>query len=116
LIAAAGRHINMSYRRTWLLVDDLNHLFRAPLVASQIGGLRGGGAALTDLGRSVTGHYRAIEAAAQTAGRSHIAALAVALTEMPPAASRIILKKASPLAVKRRIALFSKDLCRGVGL
>jgi hypothetical protein len=43
---------------------------------------------LTDFGRSVTGHYRAIEAATQTAGRSHIAALAVALAEIPPAASR----------------------------
>jgi len=36
-IAAAGRHMNMSYRRAWLLVDDLNRLFRAPLVASQTG-------------------------------------------------------------------------------
>lgn len=85
--------MNMSYRRAWLLVDDLNRLFRAPLVASQIGGARGGGAALTDLGRSVTRHYRAIEAAAHTAGRSHIAALAVALAEMPAAGSRDPSKK-----------------------
>jgi molybdate transport system regulatory protein len=92
-ISAAARHINMSYRRAWLLVDDLNHLFRAPLVASQIGGAHGGGAALTDLGRSVTRHYRAIEAAAQTAGRSHIAALAISLAEMPPTASRNQSKK-----------------------
>ena len=60
-IAAAGRQMGMSYRRAWLLVDSLNHCFRAPVVASQAGGPHGGGASLTEFGHSVVRHYRAVE-------------------------------------------------------
>ena len=31
-ISAAGREMGMSYRRAWLLVDEINQIFRAPLV------------------------------------------------------------------------------------
>jgi molybdate transport system regulatory protein len=85
-IAAAGRQMNMSYRRAWLLIDDLNQAFRQPVVASQIGGAHGGGAVLTDLGCAVVRHYRAAEAAAQAAGAAHIGALSAALAD-PPAES-----------------------------
>ncbi len=37
-ISAAGRAMNMSYRRAWLLVDALNRTFRAPVVATRLGG------------------------------------------------------------------------------
>ena len=47
-ISAAGRALGMSYRRAWLLVDELNRLFAAPVVTTQMGGSHGGGAALTD--------------------------------------------------------------------
>jgi molybdate transport system regulatory protein len=52
-ISAAGRAHAMSYRRAWLLVDELNQLFSASLVTAHHGGLRGGGAALTDEGRRI---------------------------------------------------------------
>jgi molybdate transport system regulatory protein len=63
--------MDMSYRRAWLLVEAMNRTFQAPLVATQHGGPRGGGASLTELGRHVLGQYRAIEreAAAAAAGR-----------------------------------------------
>jgi molybdate transport system regulatory protein len=32
-ISAAGRAMNMSYRRAWLLVDAMNRTFHAPVVA-----------------------------------------------------------------------------------
>lgn len=80
-ISAAGRHMDMSYRRAWLLVDDLNQSFRQPVVTSQVGGAHGGGAALTELGCAVVRHYRAIEAAAQAAGAPHIGALAASLAD-----------------------------------
>jgi molybdate transport system regulatory protein len=80
-ISEAGRQMGMSYRRAWLLVDNLNHCFRTPVVASQTGGLHGGGASLTDFGRAVVQHYREVEAAAHTAGAAHIEALAAALAE-----------------------------------
>jgi molybdate transport system regulatory protein len=79
-ISAAGRQMGMSYRRAWVLVDNLNHCFHAPVVAAQAGGQHGGGASLTETGRAVVQHYRAVESSAQTAGAAHLAALA-ALTE-----------------------------------
>ena len=42
-ISAAGRGMGMSYRRAWLLVDDLNHCFKEPLVQTQCGGSGGRG-------------------------------------------------------------------------
>jgi len=74
-ISAAGRAMKMSYRRAWLLVDELNHTFREPLVVSRLGGTAGGGATLTELGVEVVRRYRAIEARIQTASSSHLAAL-----------------------------------------
>ena len=71
----------MSYRRAWLLVDSLNHYFREPVVAAQVGGARGGGASLTAFGRAVVEHYRAIERAAASAGASHVGALAASLAD-----------------------------------
>jgi molybdate transport system regulatory protein len=82
-ISAAGRAMGMSYRRAWLLVDSLNHYFREPVVAAQIGGARGGGAALTSLGHAVVQHYRALERAAESAGANHMGALTAALAARP---------------------------------
>jgi len=80
-ISAAGRKMGMSYRRAWLLVDNLNRCFREPLVAAQVGGVKGGGASLTAFGRGVIDHYRAIEHAAETAGAAHVGALTASLAE-----------------------------------
>src|SRR5258708_18954724 len=60
-ISAAGRALKMSYRQAWLLIDELNRMFREPLVTSQIGGGGGGGAPLTKAGASVIRHYRGME-------------------------------------------------------
>jgi molybdate transport system regulatory protein len=64
-ISAAARAMGMSYRRAWLLVAEMNRVFRAPLVEAGPGGKRGGGAHVTELGRSALAHYRAMEAKAQ---------------------------------------------------
>src|SRR5271170_6700442 len=74
-ISEAGRRMGMSYRRAWLLVDALNHCFREPVVAAQVGGVKGGGASLTPFGRGIVAHYRAIEKAAASAGADHVDAL-----------------------------------------
>jgi molybdate transport system regulatory protein len=74
-IAAAGRAMGMSYRRAWLLVDNLNRCFREPVVAAQHGGRAGGGAALTAFGRSLVDQYRAIEADAGRISRDRLRAL-----------------------------------------
>jgi len=70
-ISAAGRAMNMSYRRAWQLVDMMNRSFAAPLVHSAAGGQHGGGARLTDMGKAVLERYRAMEAAALAAIGQH---------------------------------------------
>ncbi|MGA1801817.1 winged helix-turn-helix domain-containing protein [Rhizobium sp. HT1-10] len=65
-ISAAGRAMNMSYRRAWLLVSDLNRMFDKPSVESQRGGQKGGGAALTPFGEALLQRFRTMERAAET--------------------------------------------------
>lgn len=66
-IAAAGRRMNMSYKRAWLLVDTMNASFREPLVETSRGGRTQGGARLTPLGEQVLQRYRRMEADASSA-------------------------------------------------
>ena len=40
-ISAAGRVHQMSYRRAWLLVDEMNQLFTEPVVSAHHGGAKG---------------------------------------------------------------------------
>lgn len=61
-ISAAGRALGMSYRRAWLLVDEMNRTWKRPLVETVSGGGRDRGANVTDTGRQVLDAYRALEA------------------------------------------------------
>ena len=61
-ISAAGRAMDMSYRRAWLLVDALNHMFKEPVIESQRGGKQGGGAGLTPFGEELLARFRGMEA------------------------------------------------------
>jgi len=70
-IAAAGRALGFSYRRTRDMVDTLNACWRVPIVEGVRGGSRGGGAQLTEVGRVVLKHYRTLDAAIQTAAAPH---------------------------------------------
>ena len=66
-ISEAARAMNMSYRRAWLLVDEMNRSFRSPVATARTGGKGGGHAALTDFGQEVIRLYRQIETDAATA-------------------------------------------------
>lgn len=79
-ISAAGRAMGMSYRRTWLLVDAMNRCWAGPLVETAMGGKQGGGARLSDLGRSVLQAYRALQGDLESAGQGE--PLAAMLTEL----------------------------------
>ena len=61
-ISQAAREMNMSYRRAWLLADEINSMFKQPVLERQTGGSGGGFARLTSFGHAVIGHYRAMEA------------------------------------------------------
>jgi molybdate transport system regulatory protein len=78
-IAAAGRAMGMSYRRAWMLVDEMNDCFHRPVVQKQLGGSGGGGAVLTLFGRQIVQHYRDMERAAGRAVAPHLRALDHAL-------------------------------------
>ncbi|RDJ09899.1 winged helix-turn-helix domain-containing protein [Rhizobium grahamii] len=60
-ISAAGRAMDMSYRRAWLLVSDMNRMFLEPVVESQRGGQKGGGATLTPFGDELLARFRKME-------------------------------------------------------
>ena len=81
-ISAAGRRMGMSYRRAWSLVAELNGAFREPLVESARGGSGGGGAVLTDAGRSVLDLYRRLESRLEEEGRPEIEELRALLADM----------------------------------
>ena len=84
-ISAAGRAHAMSYRRAWLLVDELNRIFAAPLVAAHHGGAKGGGASLTEDGRRIVALYRAAEAKMRAAAKTEIEAIEAGLGPHVPA-------------------------------
>src|SRR3981189_3195450 len=74
-ISAAARKIGMSYRRAWLLVEQINDALRQPAVTAATGGRQGGGAALTPNGKRVIGLYRSIEDIARTSAKEEFRAL-----------------------------------------
>lgn len=74
-IAAAGRRLHMSYKRAWMLVEDMNNDFKAPLVETSKGGSGHGGATLTALGADVLKRYRRMEALTERAIDREIKAL-----------------------------------------
>ncbi len=66
-IAGAARRMGMSYRKAWLLLDEMNRCFREPVVIAAKGGPNGGGAVLTPLGREALDRYRTIQRNARAA-------------------------------------------------
>ena len=97
-ITQAGIALGMSYRRAWLLVDDMNNCFREPVVAAQTGGSHGGGATLTPFGKRLIDQYRAIEAEAHSATADRLRELEAACrgVKKPAAAAK------SHAALRRR--------------
>src|SRR3977135_2096812 len=67
-ISQAGRALDMSYRRAWLLIDDLNQCFREPVVTTQSGAAQGGGAEITPFGQEVDAASRPSGSQAPGAG------------------------------------------------
>ena len=74
-ISAAGRAMDMSYKRAWDLVDEINRICKRAAVERQTGGKNGGGASLTSFGTSLVARYRKIERDAARAVRKELEAL-----------------------------------------
>ena len=75
--------MGMSYRRAWLLVDDLNQTFATPVLVTREGGAGGGGAVLTAFGAELILRYRAMERDAAAALAQDVGALEQALAPAP---------------------------------
>jgi molybdate transport system regulatory protein len=65
----------MSYRRAWLLLDELNRSLVAPAVETAQGGAHGGGSILTPLGMDLVERYRRVEDTAAQACAADLAAI-----------------------------------------
>jgi molybdate transport system regulatory protein len=87
-ISAAGRAMDMSYKRAWDLVDEINRICHQPAVERQTGGKNGGGAMLTPFGVSLVARYRKIERDAATAVKKELAALQSDIGRPKKSASR----------------------------
>ena len=66
-ISAAGRALEMSYRRAWLLVSVMNRCWAEPLVETSPGNARGGGAKVTAFGEAILARFRALQDRTATA-------------------------------------------------
>ncbi len=66
-ISGAAREMKMSYRRAWLLVEEMNACFAQPLVVTSTGGSKGGGATITELAQEVLRCYQRMQEKAEAA-------------------------------------------------
>ena len=71
-LSKAARILKMSYRRAWLLLEDLNRTLGQPVTTASVGGAGGGGAQITPFGRHLAAAFRDIERAAASAARERL--------------------------------------------
>lgn len=75
-LSQAAREMGMSYRRAWLLLDDLNGSFDRPVTHATVGGRGGGGVVLTRFGSSLVSGYRRLDSSLQPLAKSCLKAFA----------------------------------------
>jgi molybdate transport system regulatory protein len=75
-IRSAAASMGMSYRKAWLLVQEMQDTFNGAVVTTEIGGSDGGGTKLTELGANLVKTYRRIEARAARAAEADLESLA----------------------------------------
>ena len=92
-LSKAARILKMSYRRAWLLLEDLNRTLGQPVTTASVGGAGGGGAQITPFGRLVIAAFRQIEHSALDAAAAQLDWLmqsGVATTAAPVAPRRAV--------------------------
>lgn len=87
-IRRAATAMRMSYRRAWLLLHEVEDMMGASVFAPETGGRKGGGTALTSVGRAIVSHYRSIEERAARAIAADLRALARLARRTPRAKSK----------------------------
>lgn len=56
-ISAAAREMGINYRRAWFLLETLSKPLGLPVIVTEKGGTAGGGASLSDSGRTILNAY-----------------------------------------------------------
>jgi molybdate transport system regulatory protein len=74
-IRRAAASMDMSYRKAWLLIQEIQKTFDGPVVTAEAGGLSGGGTHLTELGTGLVKLYRRVETRATDATRADLDSL-----------------------------------------
>ncbi|MES2292982.1 MAG: LysR family transcriptional regulator [Pseudomonadota bacterium] len=75
-IRSAATKMKLSYRRAWLLLQDIEKVFGGTILDRRTGGKSGGGAALTARGRDIVKYYRNAERRAARAIKADLDSLA----------------------------------------
>lgn len=70
-LSKAGQVLGISYRRVWNMVEAINSGFETPLIMTSHGGVKGGGAKLTENGQMVLTLYREMQAAVSDMAAPH---------------------------------------------
>jgi molybdate transport system regulatory protein len=71
-LSQAARDMRMSYRRAWLLLEDLNASFDRRVAQASVGGRGGGGVVLTAFGSSLVAGYRRLESSLQPLAKTYL--------------------------------------------
>ena len=71
-INGAAKSLNMSYPRALKLILQMNDSFTQPLILAQHGGVKGGGADLTDFGRQVLAEYQSLCLLCRSTASDHL--------------------------------------------
>src|SRR5215475_12386424 len=71
-IRRAAMSTDMSYRKAWLLIQEIQKTFDGAVVTAEVGGLSGGGTRLTELGLNLLKLYRRVESRAGDATRAEL--------------------------------------------
>ena len=66
-LSKAAKSINMSYRRAWLLIQELNESLLEPVLITHTGGPSGGGSELTDTANRIIAIYEQLTFEAEVA-------------------------------------------------
>jgi molybdate transport system regulatory protein len=74
-ISAAARSMDMSYRRAWLLIAEMNAMFDRPVVETSAGGSGGGGAKITEHGQKLIAVFAALQAESDILFQAKLSAL-----------------------------------------
>ena len=71
-LSQAAREMRMSYRRAWLLLEDMNLSFDQPVAHASVGGRGGGGVVLTSFGNRLVAGYRQLESRLQRLAGAYV--------------------------------------------